>query len=245
MLPSLTLEEESRWEGPGHSVYTQTSHELRRPLDMDIPAAVVINLPRTGPQFMQASTDILLYFPKRGQTIIYDSTYNDRRRNIKGLDIRSYGTFDSYLEEGKPREAHIKRYQYSVEFMPYLKLHGGDCPDKCLCAFHIYCDCSTYVELLINYDNDIRENETITLNWVENSSTKDVVKVATWYPERAVTKDDHILTWNTTKPTLVNAQEPRVEAVLHAMETMPLKPYMYPPAKNVPHIRGYHREDDE
>jgi hypothetical protein len=233
----LKIEERHMWAGPGNAVFTQRSEEIARILEMGIPAAIVVQLPRrgTGLAFNQAYTDILLYFPRRSQVIVYDATYNDPRRAI-GLDMRSYGSYSGYTSLDGTKEPEVKRYQYAVEFSPFLHLHSGNCPDKCLCAFHIKCDTMDYVELLITYDHEGRSNETVTVNWCEDGSPTKITKVATWHHD--LDSESKILTWNTSPPV---KSDPRVDAVLAEISN-PLRSYKYPPAKQIPHICGYHRE---
>lgn len=178
------------------------SGEVARVLSMTVPVAVVLQLPRhSNPPFGQASTDLLLYFPTSSQVSVFEETVNDPRRTQKGCDIRYYGTFDAFPTDGKPRVKLVTKYRYVLDFMPFLVLHGAPCPSKSKAIFKIECgDVGVSgIEVVVNYDNENREKESIELVWYDggNESTAERKHIATWYPSRS--KDRSILTW-ATKP---------------------------------------------
>lgn len=214
---------------------TYVSEEIERVLGMSLPAAVVVQLPRIGGgMFMQASTDILLYFPTSGQVIVFDETLCDPRRKQQGTDINYYGTFDCYPKYREPTASgrvlglafdhnidpnhrprkikNVPRYNYSVELMPFLVLHGAPCPNQCKASFII--DFEGQLEISIDYDDDNRDKEVLELLYGPDDGEKK--HIASWRPDRD--KEKQLLTWTSTEGTTW--------------------------AKTLPHIRGYHEEDD-
>jgi len=146
----------------------------------------------------QAFTDLLLYFFRSGQAFVFDYTLNDVRRKYQGCDIRFYGYYDAFPEDGKPRPFDVSEFRYAVELSPFLILHHAPCPDKTLASFMIDCNATAGVsgfELLINYDNDNRENESLELLWFDggNDGNAEFKSIGKWRSDRD--RELGILTW--------------------------------------------------
>lgn len=186
---------------------------------MDLPVAVVISLPKIGsfsPLSHRSFTDILLYFPMPGQVMVFDYTIGDLRRVNKGADIKYYGTFDVDPKTSKlnvpgriagiaidhgidiehtPRKTKIKRYNYTVELSPFLTLHGAPCPNIVDAYFVINAMYSSKLIIKIDYNDNNRELEKITLFFGGLFEKK---TIAVWQPNRSNYDDIEIYTWDSS-----------------------------------------------
>jgi hypothetical protein len=156
--------------------------EIVRVLSMDIPAVLVLKLPRHLGH--ENFTDILLYFPQDGQASVFDYTVCRGK-----CAINFYGTFDAFPNPNDVnRKIRAERYKYAVELLPFATIHASACPDRALAAFLI--DCNPHagvsgIEILVDYDNNRRENEKVRLQWYNggNEATLEFKPIAEWVPQ--------------------------------------------------------------
>jgi hypothetical protein len=216
---------------------------------MAVPAAVVVKLPRVGRTSAlsyEASTDLLLYFPMPDQVRIFEYTMCDPRRSNQGCDIRYYGTYDSSSRpiEQEPRRATCTRYNYSVELMPFLTLHGAKCPDKTTTSIRIECGFAsgTELELLLTYDNDARDKESVELLWHPGYNYP-AKHIATWYADRS--QDNSVLTWGTIDQDIPE-EATRLDSFFRIIPNANKKTFGGVSwSKRLPFIRGYMTEDED
>ena len=193
-----------------------SSNEVQRVLSMGIPVAVVVKLPSVGGTFQPNKTDLLLYFPSMYSVSIYEYTRNQGRAEFKFI---GHCGDDVELPD---------TYQYTIELTPFLIAHGDSRNDgNTIFSFFIDCASVGYkaLELRLLYKDKDRNDEWLELYWwPDDSRSSKGELIARWTPRDHIDKDSHYnsyLVWKTTEGKKLKKDE------------------------EVPHIRGYHQEDDE
>lgn len=213
-LSRVTFEKSSTKMGPAY-----TTDEIRRVLSMDIPAAVVVNLPSLGGAFLPSKTNLLLYFPELYSVMIYE--YNCLRGRIEYKYLGRYGD-----EPDKPKEL-PDRYQYTVECIPFLTANSdGRNKGNTIFSYFIHCAGvgSRSVEIRLLYTDTDRNREWIKLYWHDDTLHRSEGElIAKWNQKLHRDNENEsnsYLIWKTRRGKRLKEEE------------------------SVPHIRGYHSEED-
>jgi len=143
------------------------SLEIAKVLSMDIPVALVIELPKRGSDpFLNDFSDILLCFPCSSCVHGYLYSIKDRRAQFK--DLGKYGDGEEFY--GKDEA--VKRYQYVVSLGPFL--HGPAKKSGIVqFRFQIQRVGFDVVEITISVDDDNRENEWVNIDYYGGTNEGD------------------------------------------------------------------------
>lgn len=157
--------------------------EVSRVLSMDIPVALILEMPSIRSDW--GSSHILIYFPQSSNAIIYDTMKKLNKFSIKKIaDINYYN---------EPRDP-IKEYQYVISLAPFLKPQRSGIYryiiDFSICG-------SKYLEIVVYYKEDDRNDEKLEI-WHYNDMAhrcKNPEKLGTWLPNRSIDQNENILVW--------------------------------------------------
>jgi hypothetical protein len=146
------------------------SLEIVKVLSMDIPVALVVELPRRGRTFetpIPDFADIILCFPCHSCVHAYLYSVKDGKYHFK--DLGKYGNGE---EHSKVKDKMIKEYKYVVSLRPFLH-HIENKTGIVKFRFQISDIGFDVIEITIFFDDDNRENEWVNIDYCEGSNESD------------------------------------------------------------------------
>jgi len=146
------------------------SLEIAKVLSMDIPVALVVELPRRGATFERPTpdfADVLLCFPCHSCVHAYRYSLKDGRFQFK--DLGKYGDGEEF---SKVKDEMIKEYKYVVSLGPFLH-HIPSKTGIVKFRFQVSNVGFDVVEVTIFFDDNQRENEWVNIDYYDGSNEGD------------------------------------------------------------------------
>jgi len=146
------------------------SLEMAKVLSMDIPVALVVELPRRGTTFERPTpdfADVILCFPCPSCVHTYLYSLKDGMFQFK--DLGKYGDGEEF---SKIKDEMVKEYKYVVSLKPFLH-HIENKTGIVKFRFQVSDVGFDVVEITIFFDDDHRENEWVSIDYYEGSNEGD------------------------------------------------------------------------
>lgn len=174
------------------------SNEICRVLAMDLPAALVIKMPRVHKTNLYNShTDLLIYFPQSGTIDVYEYIED------KKCAMNNFGTYQSAIKTKKTKT--IQKYMYAVELASFANRPRElkKCTVRYIIGFEAW---SGVAQLIIDchHVDDDRKQEKMGLKVKFGNNEYNMEKeetIGTWYPHRT----DEALIWKGKKDTEIQS----------------------------------------
>jgi len=158
------------------------SLEIVKVLSMDIPVALVVELPRRGRTFERPIpdfADIILCFPCHSCVHAYLYSVKDGRYQFKDLSVKDekyqfkdLGKYGDGEEYSKVKDEMVKEYKYVVSLKPFLH-HIGNKTGIVKFRFQVSDVGFDVIEITIFFDDGHRENEWVNIDYCEGSNESD------------------------------------------------------------------------